>query len=105
MWLGGNGRSTSESERQTVTVPEGGKLTYWAHVETEEDSKATYDTFAVTVDGKTVDQLSNLDANSGYEQRTVDLSSYSGRRVTLSFSAREDAHAKTSFVVDDVAVG
>ena len=47
---------------------------------------------------------SNLTKTSGYVQKTVDLSSYAGRSVTLKITATEDSSAQSSFVFDDITV-
>jgi hypothetical protein len=41
---------------------------------------------------------------AGYQLRTVDVSSFAGQTVTLTFTGTEDASLQTSFVVDDTAV-
>lgn len=110
-WLGGNGRRVSESLSQSVTIPANAKapsLTYWARVVTKETEARAYDTFGVDiVDGtatKRVSALSNLDAGSSYVRRTVDLSSYKGRTITVRFTESEDEALATSFLIDDVSV-
>ena len=62
------------------------------------------DTLDIVENGTTVASYSNLDANSGYAQKSIDLSAYAGKTVTLSFSGTEDAYLQTSFVLDDVAL-
>ncbi|HEV7145413.1 MAG TPA: hypothetical protein VGN48_00305 [Pedococcus sp.] len=55
--------------------------------------------------GSTVLQtLSNLNAASGYQAKTVNLSAYAGQTVTLTWTGTEDVSLQTSFVVDDAAV-
>ncbi|MGY5125482.1 M28 family peptidase [Streptomyces nigrescens] len=106
-WLGGYGSSATDSLSQSVTVPAGcGKatLTYWLHIDTDETERVGYDTFKVKVGSTTLTTLSNTDASSGYTQRTLDLSPYIGQRVTLTFTATEDASLQTSFVVDDATL-
>jgi hypothetical protein len=90
-----------------VTIPAGcnATLTFYVHVDTAETTGVTpYDNFTVKIGGNTVATYSNLDANSGYVQKSFDASAYAGKTVTLSFSGTEDAALYTSFVVDDVAV-
>ncbi|MGW2414568.1 M28 family peptidase [Streptomyces tubercidicus] len=106
-WLGGYGRSATDSLSQSVTVPAGcGKatLTYWLHIDTDETDRVAYDTFKVKVGSTTLTTLSNTDASSGYTQRTVDLSRYVGQQITLTFTATEDTSLQTSFVLDDAAL-
>ncbi|MCH8614267.1 trypsin-like peptidase domain-containing protein [Arsenicicoccus dermatophilus] len=106
MWLGGNGITASEYEQQTFTVPAGGAtLTYWIAIDTAETSSySKYDKATVSVNGTTVASYSNLDKTNGYVQKSVDLTSYAGKSVTLKFAATEDSVHQTSFVVDDVAL-
>ncbi|MEV6617505.1 M20/M25/M40 family metallo-hydrolase [Streptomyces sp. NPDC051051] len=106
-WLGGYGRTGSDNLSQTVTVPTGcakATLTYWLHIDTDESGSTVYDRFTVKAGSTTLATLSNVDAASGYVQRTLDLSPYAGQQVTLSFTATEDASLQTSFVLDDVSV-
>ncbi|HWU22188.1 MAG TPA: M4 family metallopeptidase [Nocardioides sp.] len=112
MWLGGNGTTASENESQTVTIPSSAAhatLTYWIRVDTSETTSTTkYDTAKVQVTSggttTTLASYSNLDANSTWVQKTIDLSSYVGSSVTLKFSMNEDSSLQTSFVVDDTAL-
>ncbi|MFE9772724.1 M28 family peptidase [Streptomyces sp. NPDC005931] len=106
-WLGGYGSTRTETINQTVTVPSGCArvtLGYWLHIDTAESGSTPYDTFKVKVDGSTLTTLSNADARSGYVQRSVDLTAYAGRQVTVTFTAAEDSSLQTSFVVDDVTL-
>ena len=48
--------------------------------------------------------MSNLNATSGYVQKTFDLSSYTGTKVTLKWTCTEDRSLETSFFLDDAAV-
>ncbi|QKW10265.1 M20/M25/M40 family metallo-hydrolase [Streptomyces sp. NA04227] len=106
-WLGGYGRSESDTLSQTVTVPAGcdrASLTYWLHIDTAETENTVYDRFTVKAGTTTLATLSNKDAASGYQQRTLALDGYAGKQVTLTFSATEDSSLQTSFVLDDVEV-
>ncbi|WP_411577502.1 M28 family peptidase [Streptomyces sp. Je 1-4] len=106
-WLGGYGSSATDSLSQSVTVPAGcarATLTYWLHIDTKETERVVYDTFKVKVGSTTLTTLSNTDAASGYTQRTLDLTPYIGQRITLTFTATEDASLQTSFVVDDATL-
>ncbi|MEU6749978.1 M4 family metallopeptidase [Spirillospora sp. NPDC046719] len=105
-WLDGYGQSHTDSATQSVTIPANCKatLTYYLHVDTDESPGTAYDKLTVKANGTTVASYSNLDANSGYAQKSIDLSAYAGQTVTLSFSGTEDAYLQTSFVLDDVAL-
>jgi hypothetical protein len=52
----------------------------------------------------TLATYSNLNAASGYTQKTFDLTSYAGQTIRLFVVGREDASLQTSFVVDDFAL-
>jgi hypothetical protein len=68
----------------------------------ETTSSTAYDKLTVTAGSTTLATYSNL--NSGYAQKTFDLSSLAGRTVTLKFNGVEDSSLQTSFVVDDTAL-
>ncbi|GLQ87769.1 PKD domain-containing protein [Dyella flagellata] len=113
-WLDGYGSVHTDTVSQAVTIPAGetsASLAFWLHIDTAETSTTNaYDTLKVQVlDGSgtvlgTVAQFSNLDAASGYQQHTVDLSAYIGQSITLQFIGTEDAQKQTSFVLDDVTL-
>ena len=106
-WLDGYGATHTDTLAQSVTIPAGchATLTYWLHIDTAETTTTTaYDTLKVTVGSSTVASYSNLNHNTGYTQRTVDLSSSAGKTVTLTFTGTEDYTAQTSFVLDDTAL-
>ncbi|MFF8908514.1 M4 family metallopeptidase [Streptomyces olivaceoviridis] len=106
-WLDGYGSAHTDSVSQSVTIPAGCKatLTFYLHVDTAETSTSTqYDKLTVTAGSKTLATYSNLNAASGYAQKTFDLSSLAGSTVTLKFNGVEDASLQTSFVVDDTAL-
>ncbi|RKE23550.1 M4 family metallopeptidase [Streptomyces sp. TLI_171] len=107
-WMMGYGASAIESLSQSnIAVPSTGspKLTFWLKVSTQESGATAYDTLKVNVNGTTLATYSNANAGSGYVQKTVDLSAYKGRAVTLEFAGAEDAYLATVFLVDDVSVG
>ncbi|MFF2142319.1 putative Ig domain-containing protein [Kitasatospora sp. NPDC058190] len=106
-WLDGYGTAHTDSLSQTVTIPAGCKatLSYWLHIDTAETTTtAQYDKLTVTVNGTAVATYSNLDKNTGYAQKTVDLSAYAGQSVALKFTGVEDSSLQTSFVIDDTAI-
>ncbi|WP_030339567.1 hydrolase [Streptomyces sp. NRRL S-1022] len=112
-WLDGNGTATTDTLAQTVAIPSGcsARLGFYLHVDTAETSTGTaYDTLKVQVlNGSgtvlgTLATYSNLDAGSGYTQRSFDLSGYAGQTVTLKFTGTEGSKYQTSFVVDDTAL-
>lgn len=107
-WLDGTGSSRTDTLSQSVTVPSGcstATLSYWLHVDTAETTTSTaYDRLTVQLGGSTLATYSNLDKNTGYVQKTVDVSSYAGQTVSLSFTGTEDSSLRTSFVLDDIAL-
>ena len=111
LWLGGNGRTTTETINQSVTIPAGATsatLSYWIRTDTAESGSTVYDRMRVqVVRGSTVSTLrtfTNVGTSSTYTRHTHDLSSYAGQTVTIRFLMNEDVSLQTSFVVDDTAL-
>ncbi|HET8601920.1 MAG TPA: M4 family metallopeptidase [Segeticoccus sp.] len=114
LWLGGNGRTASENESQSVTLPSASTaskatLSYWLAVDTDDYPSGAYDTMKVQVvsggTAHTLKSYSNLDADGGtYHQVSVDVSKYLGQSVQVKFVMNEDAYYQTSFVVDDTSL-
>lgn len=111
-WLQGNGRTTTENLGQSVAIPStatAASLSLWIRIDTAETTTSTvYDTVKVQiVDGSTVTTLatySNLNKNTSYVQKTLNVLAYKGKTVTVRFLGQEDSSLQTSFVIDDVAV-
>ncbi|KAA2267044.1 hydrolase [Solihabitans fulvus] len=113
-WLGGKGSTHTDTLAQTVTLPTGCAtygLSFWLHVDTAETTTTrAYDTLkAQVLDGSgavlsTLATYSNLNAGSGYTQRTFNLAAYAGKTVTVKFTGAEDYTKQTSFVIDDAAL-
>jgi aminopeptidase S len=111
-WLQGNGRSSTENLGQSVAIPAtatAASLSLWIRIDTAETTSSTvYDTVKVQiVDGSTTTTLatySNLNKSSSYVQKTLDVTQYKGRTVTVKFVGQEDSSLQTSFVIDDVAL-
>lgn len=113
-WLGGNGRTASESLAQAVVIPASAgtaTLRFQLHIDTAETTSTTaYDKLVVQVlNGsgtvlKTLATYSNLNKAAGYVERSFDLSAYRGQTVRLSFRATEDGSLQTSFVLDQVSL-
>ncbi|MCX4458841.1 M4 family metallopeptidase [Streptomyces sp. NBC_01728] len=106
-WMDGYGSTHTDTLSQSVTIPSGCKasFTFYLHIDTAETTTSTqYDKLTVTAGSTTLATYSNLNAASGYAQKTFDLSSFAGSTVTLKFSGVEDSSLQTSFVVDDTAV-
>ncbi|MFJ3415468.1 hydrolase [Streptomyces sp. NPDC086082] len=113
-WLDGYGTATTDTLSQSVSIPSGcttAALSFYLHVDTAETTTSTaYDTLKVQVlnsSGTVLSTLatySNLNAASGYTQRSFSLASYAGQTVTLKFTGVEGSTLQTSFVVDDTAL-
>ncbi|MFI9251418.1 putative Ig domain-containing protein [Streptomyces sp. NPDC053069] len=105
-WLDGYGSSHTDALSQSVTIPAGCKatLTFFLHIDTAETGSTAYDKLTVTAGSTTLATYSNLNAASGYTQKTFDLSSLAGQTVTLKFNGVEDSSLQTGFVVDDTAL-
>ncbi|MGK4584118.1 putative Ig domain-containing protein [Kitasatospora sp. HPMI-4] len=105
-WLDGYGTTHTDTLSQTVTIPAGCKasFSFWLHVDTAETGSTAYDTLTVQANSTTLATYSNADANTGYVQKTFDLSSFAGKSVTVKFTGTEDSSLQTSFVIDDTAL-
>ncbi|MEU4877719.1 M4 family metallopeptidase [Streptomyces sp. NPDC021608] len=107
-WLDGYGSTHTDTLSQSVTIPSGctnTTFTFYLHVDTAETTASTqYDKLTVSAGSTTLATYSNLNAASGYVQKSFSLGSFAGSTVTLKFSGVEDSSLQTSFVVDDTAV-
>ncbi|HEY8976369.1 MAG TPA: PKD domain-containing protein, partial [Burkholderiaceae bacterium] len=111
-WLDGYGSAHTDTLAQTVKLPSGYKnarMTFFLHVDTAEATTSTqYDKLAVSVTSgstsTTIGTYSNLNAAPGYAPRTLDLTPWLGKTVTIRFSGTEDSSRQTSFVLDDIAI-
>ncbi|MGW0882453.1 M4 family metallopeptidase [Streptomyces sp. NPDC002671] len=106
-WLDGYGSTHTDTLSQSVSIPANCKatLTFWLHIDTSETtSSVQYDKLTVSAGSTNLATYSNLNANTGYVQKTFDLSSLAGQTVTLKFNGVEDISLQTSFVVDDTAL-
>ncbi|NUS51301.1 MAG: M4 family peptidase, partial [Nocardioidaceae bacterium] len=111
-WLDGYGTSHTDSVQQTVTIPSAtaASLKFWLYIASDETTTTTaYDTLKVQVTPSggattTLATYSNLNEGTGYVQRSVSLSGYVGRTVTVKFLGVEDVSAATSFLLDDTSL-
>ena len=109
-WLDGYGTTHTDTLSQTVTVPAATRatLTFYLYVDTEESGSTAYDklTVAVTSGSTTTTKAtySNANASAGYVQKTIDLSAYAGKTITLKLTGTEDSSAATSFLLDDTSL-
>ena len=113
--LNGFGYVSTESFYQTVTIPAtvtSAILSFWLHIDTAETTTSVaFDELSVQVQNSsgtvlnTLATYSNLNKNTGYVQKSFDLSSYKGQTIRLSLIGTEDYSLKTSFVLDDFVLG
>ena len=109
-WLDGYGSAHTDTLSQSVTIPAAAKatLTFYLKVSTSETGSTAYDTLTVAVTSGTTTTTkatySNVNASSGYVARTVDVTAYAGKTVTLKFTGTEDSSLATSFLVDDTSL-
>jgi hypothetical protein len=107
-WLDGSGGTRTDTLDQSVTIPAGcstATLTFWLHIDTAETTSSTaYDKLTAKIGSTTLATYSNLDKNTGYVQKSLDVSSFAGQTVNLSFTGTEDSSLQTSFVLDDIAL-
>lgn len=102
-WLGGDNDEISNLS-QTVTVPTGGSyLSYWYWFQSTD--VCGFDLATVKVNGTVVAQADLCDTNNtnGWAHTSLDLSSYAGQTVTLTFGAETDSSILSNFFVDDVS--
>ena len=112
-WLDGYGTTTTDTLAQSVALPSGCAsytFAFWLHIDTAETTTSiAYDTLKVQVVNSsgsvlaTLATYSNLNAASGYTQRSFSLAAYAGQTVTLKLTGAEDSQKQTSFVVDDTS--
>ena len=113
-WLNGYGSAHTDSLYQQVSIPStatSATLTFWLHIDTAETTTTTaYDTLKVQVRNSsgavlaTLATYSNLNKNTGYAQKTFDLSAYKGQAVQIYFEGVEGGTLQTSFVLDDASL-
>jgi hypothetical protein len=106
-WLDGNGTSTTDTLSQSFSIPAGcrASLSFYRHIDTAETTTTKRnDRLTVTLGSTTVAGYSNLDAASGYQQATFDVSSFAGQTLTLTYTGVENRSRQTSFVIDDTSV-
>jgi hypothetical protein len=98
---------------QDFTVPPvGATLTFWLNIASLETTTTyVYDSLTVDIlDAYTgfvrghIATYSNLNHSSGYVQKSISLDAYSGSRVRLRFSVKNDGSYPTTFRIDDASV-
>jgi len=113
-WLCGYGTTHSDNIVQTVTIPSTATtatLTFWLHIDTAETTTTSaFDTLQVQIRNSsgavlsTLATYSNLSKNTGYAQKSFDVSAFKGQTIQVFLVGSEDSSLQTSFVVDDFAL-
>lgn len=113
-WMCGYGSAHTDSVLQTVTIPSTATtatLSLWLHIDTAETTTTTaYDTVKIQLRNSsgtvltTLATYSNLNAASGYTQKSFNVLSYKGQTVQVYVVGSEDSSQQTSFVLDDFAL-
>jgi len=113
-WLGGKGKTTTQTLYQAVTIPStvtSATLSFYVHIDTAESTTSkAYDKLVVSLQKtsgtnlKTLATYSNLSKASGYALKTFDVSAYKGQTLRVYFKATEDSSLQTSFVIDKVSL-
>jgi PKD repeat protein len=113
-WMDGYGVAHTDTLSQTVTIPAGcstSSLSFWIHIDTAKTSTTAQDTSTVKLLNSsgavltTLATYSNLNAATGYVQKTFNVGTYAGQAVTLSITSTETGSGgQTSFVYDDFAL-
>ncbi|MDQ0584343.1 hypothetical protein QF030_006521 [Streptomyces rishiriensis] len=107
-WLDGVGSTHTDTLSQSVTIPSGcaaATLTFWLHIDTAETTSSTaYDKLTAKIGSTTLATYSNLDKNTGYVQKSFNVSAFTGQTVSLAFTGTEDSSLRSSFVLDDLAL-
>ena len=107
-WLDGYGATHTDTLSQTVTIPSGcttATLSFYLHIDTAETTTTTaYDKLTVKAGSTVLATYSNLNKNTGYALKSLNVSSFAGQTVSISFTGAEDASLQTSFVIDDTAL-
>jgi hypothetical protein len=104
--LSGSSTTHTETLSQLVTIPRGCKatLTYYLSIASTNTTRLPSDKLVVTANGTSVQTFSNVNRGVGYVVRTVDLSAYAGKKVTIEWTGTEDRALATSFSIDDTAL-
>ena len=91
--------------QKTITIPAGcsATLNYFLWIDTDESGSTVYDRLTLTANGQTLSTFSNVNAGTGYVQRSSSLAAFAGQSVTLKWTGTEDVSLATSFLIDDVS--
>ena len=110
-WMNGYGTTHTDSILQTVTIPAStttATLAFWLHIDTAETTTVTaFDTLKVQIRNtsgtvlSTLATFSNLNKNTGFTPKSLDVTSFKGQTIQVFLVGTEDTSLQTSFVVDD----
>jgi hypothetical protein len=112
-WLDGYGRSHTDTLYQQVALPAGSSatLSFYLHIDTAETTTTVaYDKLQVQIRNTsnqvlaTLATYSNLNHNTGYLQRSFNVSAYLGQTIRVYLLGTEDSSLQTSFVADDFSL-
>ncbi len=112
-WLAGYGTTHTDTLGQTVTIPPTAPTatsSFWLHIDTAETGTTAYDTLKVQIRNTsgtvlaTLATYSNVNATSGYSQKSFNVIAYKGQTIQVYLVGAEDTTLQTSFVVDDFAL-
>ena len=110
-WLNGYGEISRDFISQNILITAeacSASLSFWLWIDTTETENVVYDRLRVQLLDptgavvKTLGVFSNVDATSGYVQKTFDLLPYKGKSLKLKFLGREDEAYSTTYLIDDV---
>jgi len=109
--FGGTGATSSWTLNRPLSVPASAAqalLACWLRITTDETGSTAFDTLSIQLRNastnavvSTIGQYSNVDAGTGYVQRTYDVSAYRGQSLRLALTGQEDSSFATSFLLDD----
>ncbi|MFM7225854.1 MAG: hypothetical protein ACKO1Y_10605 [Actinomycetota bacterium] len=109
--FGGTGGAGAWTLTQTLALPANAAqitLACWLRINTEETGSTAYDTLAVQLRNPSTNAVitslasySNVNAGTGYGQRSFNLSAFRGQSLRLSFTGQEDDSLATAFLIDD----
>ncbi|HEV7517608.1 MAG TPA: hypothetical protein VGR07_15010, partial [Thermoanaerobaculia bacterium] len=110
-WMNGYGTTHTDSILQTVTIPASATtatLAFWLHIDTAETTTVSaFDTLKVQIRNtagtvlSTLATFSNLNAATGFSQKSFNVTSFKGQTIQVFLVGTEDTSLQTSFVVDD----
>jgi hypothetical protein len=106
VWLGGDHDEIS-SLTQVFTVPStAAYLSYYHWIASDDVCSGNFDTAQVTVNGVVVESYTLCDdaSTEGWVLRQVNVTSYAGQQVTLTFTVTTDSSLNSNLFIDDVSL-